>query len=153
MSETRTDPVSGVDVDVMPGDVVRTLFDRNEQVLAALRLELDEAERETDAAESRVRSHPALGLLAPDEVEVLVPAAREAAGGLPLAALPPRTTVVRRPRATPSAADGGPEARGDGGAGTADDTRTRAARLVTSHWVWKAGVAVTVVALLLLKFG
>ena len=35
----------------------------------------------------------------------------------------------------------------------ADDGRSRVGRLVTSHWVWKAGVATTVVAVLLLKFG
>ena len=130
-----------------PGDVVRELFDRNELELEELVAELEEARRAADTAEARVRAHPALGLLTPDEVAVLVPADREPEPAGP-AQDPARTTVVRRPPAPSGAGPGGP-------AGPDDDLdpRSPVARIVTSQWIWKVGVAVVVVALLLLKFG
>ncbi len=137
--------------EALPGDVVRTLFDRNEQVLDALKVELDEATAEADQAEARVRAHPALGLLAADEVEVLVPPERAPEPVAGPTGGPPRTTVDRRPsRVVPT-----PEAVVPGGsvAGVEDAGRPLVTRVVTSHWVWKVGVAVVVVALLLVKFG
>lgn len=137
--------------DVLPGEVVRTLFDRNEQVLDALRIELDEATADADAAESRVRAHPALGLLAADEVKVLVPPDRTPVATGPVSTDPPRTTVDRRP--SRSAPPVGPAVPGPAPVGVVTDEPSGVTRLLTSHWIWKVGVAVVVVALLLLKFG
>ena len=142
-------PVPG---DSLPGDVVRALFDRNEQELEALRREFDDACHETEAVEARVRAHPALGLLTPDEVTMLVPPDRGSGLGSPHEAPPPRTTVDRRPRTAEALAAVVEGGAGDGAVG-GEAGRTRAGRLVTSHWVWRVGVAVVVVALLLLKFG
>ena len=126
------------------------MFDRNEQVLDALRRELDDAVAEADAAEAQVRAHPALGLLAADEVEMLVPPERTPdLDPTTSGDVAPRTVVDRRPSS----------ARPPAGAAAvdpaleADDRRSALGRLVTGHWVWKAGVAVVVVAVLLLKFG
>ena len=137
--------------DVLPGEVVRTLFDRNEQVLDALRIELDEATADADAAESRVRAHPALGLLAADEVKVLVPPDRTPVATAPVSTDPPRTTVDRRP--SRSAPPVGGAVPGPAPVGVVTDEPSGVTRLLTSHWIWKVGVAVVVVALLLLKFG
>jgi hypothetical protein len=132
--------------------VVRELFDRNEQELELLRQELDAACREAEAAESRARTHPALGLLTPGEVTMLVPPDRGSVHGREPEDTPPRTTVDRRSRSV-----GAPvpahEAGGAGGASADDDGPSRVGRLVTSHWVWRVGVAVVVVALVLLKVG
>jgi hypothetical protein len=148
-------PVPGGTLDALPGEVVRNLFDRNEQVLEALRSEFDEVVREADAAEAKLRAHPALGLLAADEAAMLVPVPsdrREPGATTPTELA--RTTVDPRPRPTappgPAVPDvpGGSDPRDGNGTG-----KTRVSRLIASHWVWKCGVAVTVVALLLLKFG
>ena len=152
MSDTRSTPVAGpTDGEALPGEAVRTLFDRNEQVLEALRLELEAAVAEADDAEARVRTHPALGLLAADEVQMLVPPERPRDDPATLPAGPPLTTVDRRPSVARPAPG---QVAGPVDGGDVDvDGRTRIGRLVTGHWVWKAGVAVVVVALLLLKFG
>ena len=148
MSDVRGAPVAGAaDGDALPGEAVRTLFDRNEQVLEALRLELADAVAEADGAEARVRTHPALGLLAADEVHMLVPPEREPADVAEPSGDPPRTTVDRRP-STVRPSSGVPAVPAE-----EEDGRGRVGRLVTGHWVWKAGVAVVVVALALLKFG
>ena len=151
--------VAGTAADVLPGDVVRDLFERHEQEIESLLVDLGEARREADAAEELVRTHPAFGLLGADEAERLLPrveeddpvdAAVDADGR-------PRTTVVHRSRPTPTATATATAARASGGAASPDVAapagRSRASQLVTSHWVWKAGVALTVTALLLLKFG
>ena len=149
---TTAVPLPGGTEEALPGEVVRTLFDRNEQVLEALRSELDEAIREADAAEALVRAHPALGLLAPDEVEVLVPGVDRTTGSRALGA---RRAAAHHGGHPPAEADAGGSGRTrcsgtDGSSGT---EQTGVSRLVTSHWVWKAGIAVTLIALLLLKFG
>jgi hypothetical protein len=140
-------------VATLPGDVVRELVERHERELASLAADLDRARREADAVEARVRSHPALDLLAPLEVARLVPVVSGNGAAPGTTATAPRTTVVPRPRAP-----GPPAPRPTAGSGAdpadpAADTRSVGSRLVTSHWVWKAGVALTAVALLLLKFG
>ena len=153
---TTASPGGGVAT--LPGDVVRELVERHERELESLAADLDRARREADAAEGRIRAHPALDLLGPDEVARLVPAAVEPGSRPPKVVAVPRTTVDRRPRTSePPVVQPGGGADGDPahrpvGTGPAD-TRSAGSRLVTSHWVWKAGVALTVVALLLLKFG
>ncbi|MGA2838079.1 MAG: hypothetical protein ABSF84_15915 [Acidimicrobiales bacterium] len=145
-------PVSVADGAVLPGDAVRDLVERHERELESLADDLAEARLEADAVEARIRDHPALGLLTPDEVTRLLPPAPAAKPTSAPASGPPRTTVDRRPRPQgPTGSDG----RGHEGRTTEPDTppRSRASGLVTSHWVWKAGIAITVVALLLLKFG
>lgn len=139
--------------DTLPGDVVRQLVEQHEEELEALAAELARARREAEEVEALVRHHPALGLLGPDEASRLVPPSVRAPGAAEVTATsgPPRTTVVRRPSARPSGPDPAP-AVGDP-VPTGPSERSAATRLVTSHWIWKAGVALTVVALLLLKFG
>jgi len=149
---TGLTPGSG-GVDTLPGDVVRDLVERHEQELASLDAELESVRRQADAAEARIRTHPALGLLSPDEAAHLIPVTADGPADRPASngavrPGPPRTTVVHRASRVraPSPEPGAPD---DGD----DPPRSRGTRLVTSHWVWKAGVALTVVALLLVKFG
>jgi hypothetical protein len=144
--------VTGAAADMLPGDVVRDLVERHEQEIESLLADLEEARREADAAEGLVRSHPAFGLLSADEADRLLPTfvEPEPVDGPLDAAGRPRTTVVHRPRSTPPGAAGVGAASSDAVAPT---VQSRATKLVTSHWVWKAGVALTVTALLLLKFG
>ena len=143
---------SGAHGDILPGDVVRDLVERHERELQWLADDLAEARLEADAAEARVRVHPALGLLTPDEVAQFLPPAPAVPPSPCRDAGPPRTTVVNRPRPEAPAASGG---GGEKERSTGHDASPRSggSRLVTSHWVWKAGIAITVVALLLLKFG
>jgi hypothetical protein len=139
---------------ILPGDVVRDLVERHERELDSLADDLAEARLEADAAEARIREHPALGLLSPDEAARLVLPPAPTGPVAPTAArrsTEPRTTVVRRPREPARTGAGGGGDRG--GSGAPEAPRSRASQLITSHWVWKAGVAVTLVALLLLKFG
>jgi hypothetical protein len=153
--------VPGTAGDVLPGDVVRDLFERHEQEIESLLADLTEARREADAAEEQVRAHPAFGLLGADEAERLLPTAVIADPVEPAVDADgrPRTTVVNRHRPTPAAGavqsvpPSGPGATAPPSDIGSPTERSRASRLVTSHWVWKVGVVLTVTALLLLKFG
>ena len=150
MTDVVPHPSEGVEGEVLSGEVVRALFDRNEESLSALQEELAAAAQEADAAEARVRAHPGVGLLSADEVGDLLPPAPEASAAGPPSADAARTTVVHRPR---PASTSGEQVPGGAGDPPEVDERGRMTRLVTGHWVWKAGIALMVVALLLLKFG
>ena len=135
---------------VLSGDVVRALVTSHEEELEALVTRAEEIEHEADAAERAVRDHPGFALLDPDEAARLVP--------VPTTPEPvddgrPRTTVVQR--STPEARVG---ARTERSArppvGAQDDHRPGFfGRLGTSHWWWRIGIALVVVALVLLKVG
>jgi hypothetical protein len=163
VSDAPVDGGPAVDgrVDVLPGDVVRELVERHERELESLAEDLAEARRHADEAEARVREHPALGLLGSDEAARLLPPARPPeppastapSGERAPGTRPPATTVVRRPPHAQQVGSVRPDDDGGTAAPVAPETRSRGARLATSHWVWKAGVGLTVVALLLLKFG
>ncbi len=177
------DPGSAVDwsSDVIPGTVVRQLVDRNEREIEGLLRELEAALAEADEAERLVAGHPAATLLglefgafapvdvdtrtaatftAPSRVTGSAATSAAATSGAatvtrrPTSATRARTTVVVRPR--PS----GPPTAASGGPGTAPgivlaDTGATAGwvQRFQTHWMAKVGVAVTLVAVLLLKFG
>ena len=136
--------------DVLPGDLVRDLVNRNEEEIESLLARLAEVEAGAGAAEREVRDHPGLAALDPDIVADLVPEPAEPA----IDPSRPRTTVVRR------SAPGDPVERAGRERGT--PTPTTAApdpptglvgRLTTSHWWWRIGIVLVLVALALLKFG
>ena len=138
--------------EVLAGDLVRDLVARHEAEIADLEARLAEVEGAADAAERAVRRHPALVLLHPDEARRLLPEPAPSTGG---AERPPATTVVRRSAPPPPP---GPDAgsRHADGAATSEaeaDEVGLATRFVRSHWWWRVGIALVVVALLLLKVG
>ncbi len=147
--------------DIVPGDLVRDLVARHEAEIADLEARLAVADAAAGVAERAVRRHPALVLLHPDEVRRLVPDPVDPAASV---GRRPATTVVRRAppaggsagKVTDDASPAGP--RGVAGTGgTANSARPPDAglgsRIIRSHWWWRAGIALVVVALLLLKFG
>jgi len=146
--------LEGVAVDegasALSGDVVRALVTRHEEELEALVARAEELENEAAAAERAVREHPGFALLDPDEAARLIPA--PPAPG-PVDDDRPRTTVVQR--ASPEVATGARSDRSTRPPAEAQDA-TRPGffgRLGTSHWWWRIGIALVVVALVLLKVG
>ena len=136
--------------DVLPGDLVRDLVNRNEEEIESLLARLTEIESEAEVAEWDVRAHPGLALLDPDVAADLVPE--------PVAPDVdpdrPRTTVVRR------AALDAPAVRPGRRSGAVTSPTAPAAtptglvgRLTTSHWWWRIGIVLVLVALVLVKFG
>jgi len=146
------------DTDVVPGDVVRDLVPRSEREIEALEAELQAVLSDVETTEQRVREHPALALLDPVAAARLVPAVRTRGEGPPPSPNRPRTVVDTRRRMP---ADGGahrvhavagaPGNRGVDAAGS--ERRDRLSGLTRSPWVWWAGLAITVGALLLLRIG
>lgn len=146
---TATDETGALDPrpatdDAVPGEIVRDLVARNEEAIADLEARLTLAEAEAAASERAVRRHPALVLLPPDEARQLLPAAPRG----PRPPSPGATTVVRRAPTAPAAAappsatpapDGPPLSLGS--------------RLVRSHWWWRVGIVLVLVAVVLLKVG
>jgi len=135
--------------------MVRELFAQHEREIESLLDDLAVARREADDVEARVREHPALGLLGPEEVRrwcpVPDPPVSAAAPSVPPPG-PARTTVVHRPRRPVGPGEaGGADAGRRAGDGT--DAPPRAPMAVRYSWAWKVGVVVAVVGLLLLKFG
>ena len=152
MPEVDALEVAGVGegTSILSGDLVRDLVARNEDVIEALETRLAEIEHLAADAERRVRDHPALALLEPEDVRDLVP-------NPPVAAViddgRPRTTVVQRPRSpAPVPAATSTPARGV----VAPRVKVPAGvvgRIVQSHWWWRIGIAVVVVSLIILKVG
>jgi hypothetical protein len=131
-------------VEVVAGAEVRALVEHSEQVIQALRQQLEEALREADEAEQRVASHPAAGLLAhdgsdPTEQIAVTGSANGTAGA------GPRTTVVSRPRAAAADSSGNGQASGH-------QHSSSGSGLFSSHLVLKLGVLLAVLAVLLLLF-
>jgi hypothetical protein len=141
------------DAAVLPGDLVRDLVNRNEDAIEALVARANEIEARAEAAERAVREHPGLALLDPAEASRLVTETPEPAvvdDGRP------RTTVVNRPSYnTPAGAprDGAPTRVGTGAPAGESASTGFFGRLATSHWWWRIGIALVLVAVLLLKFG
>ena len=149
--------------DVLPGHLVRDLVNRNEEEIEALVARLTEVEAAAEAVEQEVRVHPGLALLDPDVVADLVPEPT----------VPeidpdrPRTTVVRR--ASPGTSSDQRGGRPATPTPTTTPTTTSMStapvatpteappglvgRLTTSHWWWRIGIVLVLVALVLLKFG
>jgi hypothetical protein len=138
--------------DVLPGDLVRDLVTRNEDEIETLLARLAELEAQAEEAELAVRRHPGLALVAPDVAERLLPLPQ--ALDVEPGAGRPRTTVVTR----------GAQARSDtgqAGATTAPgpaspvtgESKGVLGRLTTSHWWWRIGIVLVLVALVLLKVG
>ena len=127
---------------------------RHEAEIADLEARLTVAEAAADAAERAVQRHPALVLLHPDEARRLLP---EPAGPTGAGERRSATTVVRRTPPPSPAAGNGPGSRGADGAashpGPAPEDAGLATRFIRSHWWWRVGIALVVVALLLLKLG
>ena len=141
--------------DVLAGDLVRDLVARHEAEIADLEARLAATEAAAEEAERAVRRHPALVRLHPDEARALLPVPTGSSG---TAGRPPATTVVHRETpAPPGGSHPGPDT-GRGG-GPASPTAAEpepaglATRIVRSHWWWRVGIVLVVVALLLLKWG
>ena len=166
-----TEPLAGVtglaDLDPsspVPGELVRELVARYEQDIVDLRAELEAAETEADRIEQQVRVHPALAMMGSTEARLLLAPRRPARGRHSLATARPRTTVDARPRPQPNGAVGG---AGQGRPPVSNDEREASstdqapasrdlswtARLSRSHWVWRTGIVLVLVGLVLLKFG
>jgi hypothetical protein len=139
-----TGPQADPAVEVVAGPEVQALVAHSEQVIQALRQELEVALREAEEAEHRVTSHPAAVLLGHDQSDPTAPVAITPPGPDGTGAAP-RTTVVSRPRA--NAADGR-------GAGESSGYQHSApgSGLFRSHLVLKLGVLLAVLAVLLLLF-
>lgn len=156
--------------EMVAASVVRELIDRNEREIEGLLVELGVALREAREAELHLAQHPRVGDLEAGPPRELA-RRTEPTESIPARAIrrqAPRTTVVSRPR-TPST----PTIEHAGGATEEVDPpppdrppaptgprhavkRERAGRLglaTRSNALFKIGVAVTLVALLLLKFG
>ncbi len=136
--------------DVLPGALVRDLVTRNEEAIDALLVRLAEAEREADSVEQSVRDHPAVGWLSADEVARLVPEASEPTvvdDGRP------RTTVVDRPAAPLPSTGRARTSVAPRAGGAGEEPQGFMARLTHSHLWWRIGIALVVVALLLVKLG
>lgn len=164
---------------VVDGDEVRGLVARNEQQIEHLQHELALAQQEADAAERRLSEHPsALWLDAlPDALAVTSDAPLTASPSGPAAVLPTtpvatngRTVVDRRPSlaersgpdapapSTASTAPGSSAGRSNRGESRPRRQRSGRARLalrslLTTGWLWKAGVVLVIGALVLLKLG
>jgi hypothetical protein len=127
--------------EVVPGDQVRELVDRKERDIQILRLELQAALQEAAEAELRLAERPDASVAAED-------------GSAPPAPPAPRTTVVTRlPMAAPDARpahDRGPAHRRSTSA--AADPELGWLRFLGSHVIVKLGVALAVLALVLLFF-
>ena len=132
---------------------MRELVARHEAEIADLEARLTVAEAAAGAADGPCGGTPRLILLHPDEARRLAPDPVEPAGNT---ASRPRTTVVRRNaasvgRATPAAVVTAPGDHPAGGPGS--EPGGLGSRIVRSHWWWRVGIALVVVALLLLKLG
>jgi hypothetical protein len=160
---------------VVDGDEVRELVARNEQQIAHLHHELAMAQREAEEAELRLSEHPsALWLDAlPDALAVTpeAPLVGTPSGPAPVLPTTPvatngRTVVDRRPsRAERSGPDAPAPTMPGSSAGPSHRRKSRARRqpsgrarlgprsLLSTGWLWKAGVVVVVGALVLLKLG
>jgi len=134
--------------DVLPGDLVRDLVTRNEEEIESLLARLAEVEDRAEAAERDVRGHPGLTLLDPEVAADLVPepAAPEVDPDRP------RTTVVRRAGTDAPAPRSGARTRASAAEPVPTGTGL-AGRVTTSHWWWRIGIVLVLVALALLKFG
>jgi hypothetical protein len=149
---------------VVPGETVRDLVARYEQEIADLLAELEAAETEADRIEQQVRVHPTLAMMESTEAQLLLAPRRPDRGRQSLASARPRTTVDARPRPQPN---GAVSSAGQGRAPVSNDERegsgadqapasdvlSRMTRLSRSHWVWRTGVVLVLVGLILLKFG
>jgi hypothetical protein len=128
--------------EVVPGDEVRELVARKEREIEALRLELQGALQEAAEAERRLARLPAAAEPSePAEESSTAPA--------------PRTTVVTRlpvaePETRPASGRGPAHRRST--ASTAADEQLGWLRFFRSHLIVKLGIALTVLALLLLFF-
>ena len=144
---TDLDPSS-----VVTGEIVRELVARSEQEILDLLAELEAAESEAQRIEQEVRIHPALATMASTEARLFLPPRRPDRGRDPTVTGPPRTTVDARP--CPERTVGG---SGSGPSPVGHDPTSHGlswmTRLSRSHWVWRTGVALVLVALALLKFG
>jgi hypothetical protein len=140
----------GEGTSILSGELVRDLVARNEDVIEALETRLTEIERLAAEAERAVRSHPALAKVDPEVARGLIPDPPVPAviddGRL-------RTTVVQRPRypapgpvatSTPTPGVVAPRVEVPPGV---------VGRFVQSHWWWRIGIALVVVALIILKVG
>jgi hypothetical protein len=137
--------------DVLDGDLVRDLVSRHEAEIADLEARLGAAEAAAEEAERAVRRHPALVLLHPDEVRALLP---EPTGPSGTAGRAPATTVVRREAAPPPTDRVAGSRQADAGSpATEPSDAGLGARIIRSHWWWRVGIVLVVVALLLLKLG
>ena len=135
---------------VLSGEVVHDLVSRHEDEIEALVARVEEIEARAAAAERTVREHPGFALLDPDEAERLVPASPAPE---PVDDGRPRTIVVRR-SAPAGATAGRTDPSSSPPAGPADEAASGfLGRLATSHWWWRIGIALVVVAILLLKVG
>jgi len=171
MAERPIPPFLGIGpgAPVVDGATVRELVARQEAEIERLLSQLARVERTAAEMEAEVRAHPAYGMLdaverrrleglAADEDERSVPSrSADARPRGPQRA--PRTTVDTRPRRASGGRmpASGPTERGKGPRSRADDPSQPNGScfggLVTSHWVWKLGIALTAVAILLIKFG
>jgi hypothetical protein len=133
--------------DVLPGDLVRDIVTRNEEEIESLLARLAEVEARAEEAELAVRRHPGLAHVAPDVAAGLVPAptAPEADPDRP------RTTVVQR--AAPGPAPRPRHRSTSRAASPAERSTGFVGRLTTSHWWWRIGIVLVLVAVVLLKFG
>jgi len=166
-----TEPIAGVagapdlgPSSVVPGETVRDLVTRYEQEIVDLLAELEAAETEADRIEQQVRVHPALAMMESTEAHLLLAPRRPDRGRQSLATTRPRTTVDPRPRPQPNGAVGGagqgqPPVSNDEREGSGADQAPAShdlswmTRLSRSHWVWRTGVVLVLVGLILLKFG
>jgi hypothetical protein len=137
VSDPSSDPTPTHEV--VPGDQVRELVDRKERDIEALRLELHTALQEAAEAELRLAEHPGAAVAAEDGSTTPGP----------------QTTVVTRlPVAAPAAGpapDRGPAHRRSTSAAAAEP-ELGWLRFLGSHLVVKLGIALTVLALVLLFF-
>jgi hypothetical protein len=161
---------------VVDGDEVRELVARNEQQIELLHHELALAQREADEAERRVSEHPAALWLdaLPGTLAVTSDAPLTASPSGPAPVLPAmpvatngRTVVDRRPslaeRSGPGASATSTVSATSAGSSHRRKSRFRPQRsgrakpglrsLLTTGWLWKAGLALVIGALVLLKLG
>jgi hypothetical protein len=162
-------PDIGPGAPVVDGVTVRELVARQEAEIERLLSQLVRVERTAAEMEAEVRAHPAYGMLdvserrrlealPADEDEPSVPSRSwDVPPDGPLRR--PRTTVDTRPRhppggrrpsSPPTGQTARPRSRADG---PSPSNGSRFGSLLTSHWVWKLGVALTAIAVLLIKFG
>jgi len=148
-------PAAAPGVEVVAGVEVHDLVERSEQVIQALRQQLEAALREAEEAERQLASHPGAARLGgsatrgqADPTEQIAVVAPKGAG----VEAGPRTTVVSRPRATTAVATDPIGGEASGYRHSASAPVTGWARAFTSHLVLKIGALLTVVAVLLLVF-
>ncbi len=133
--------------DVLPGDLVRDIVTRNEEEIESLLARLADVEARAEEAERAVRTHAGLALVAPDVAAGLVPEPP------PRKVDPdrPRTIVVQR--AAPAPARRERQRTATRPAPPAERSTGFVGRLTTSHWWWRIGIVLVLVAVVLLKFG